>query len=49
MKILMSARARRLGDIHYMDALVNGIDGTPVKIENAICIHEEDQGLGWKH
>ncbi len=38
-----------LGAIHYMDAWVNGIDGTPVKIENAICIHEEDQGLGWKH
>ena len=38
-----------LGAIHYMDAYVNGIDGTPVKIENAICIHEEDQGIGWKH
>ena len=38
-----------LGAIHYMDGWVNGIDGTPVKIENAICIHEEDQGLGWKH
>ena len=38
-----------LGAIHYMDAWVNGIDGTPVRIENAICIHEEDQGLGWKH
>lgn len=38
-----------LGVIHYMDAWVNGIDGTPVRIENAICIHEEDQGLGWKH
>jgi primary-amine oxidase len=38
-----------LGAIHYMDAFVNGIDGTPVKIEKAICIHEEDYGLGWKH
>lgn len=38
-----------LGAIHYMDAWVNGIDGTPVKIANAICIHEEDQGIGWKH
>jgi len=38
-----------LGAIHYLDAFVNGIDGTPVKIENAICIHEEDQGIGWKH
>ncbi|MDX2155815.1 MAG: primary-amine oxidase [Hyphomicrobiaceae bacterium] len=38
-----------LGAIHYMDAWVNGIDGTPVKIENAICIHEEDLGIGWKH
>ena len=38
-----------LGAIHYLDAWVNGIDGTPVRIENAICIHEEDQGIGWKH
>ena len=38
-----------LGAIHYLDAFVNGIDGTPVRIENAICIHEEDQGIGWKH
>lgn len=38
-----------LGAIRYMDAWVNGVDGTPVKIENAICIHEEDYGLGWKH
>ena len=38
-----------LGAIHYMDAWVNGIDGTPVKIENAICVHEEDGGIGWKH
>ncbi len=38
-----------LGAIHYMDAWVNGIDGTPVRIENAICIHEEDYGIGWKH
>lgn len=38
-----------LGAIHYMDGWVNGVDGSPIKIENAICIHEEDFGLGWKH
>jgi primary-amine oxidase len=38
-----------LGAIHYMDAWVNGMDGTPIRIENAICIHEEDFGIGWKH
>lgn len=38
-----------LGAIRYLDAHVNGIDGTPVTIGNAICIHEEDVGIGWKH
>lgn len=38
-----------LGAIRYLDAWVNGIDGAPVKIENAICIHEEDVGIAWKH
>jgi primary-amine oxidase len=38
-----------LGDIHYFDAdLVNGA-GETVRIENAICLHEEDAGLAWKH
>ena len=38
-----------LGLIHYFDAVVNSIDGSPRVIENAICLHEEDAGILWKH
>ncbi|KDN44702.1 hypothetical protein K437DRAFT_256938 [Tilletiaria anomala UBC 951] len=38
-----------LGSIEYMDGVVAQHDGTPLTIKNAICIHEEDAGLGWKH
>ena len=37
------------GTIHYLDAhLVSG-DGQPWTIKNAVCIHEEDNGLLYKH
>ncbi|MBV8924744.1 MAG: primary-amine oxidase [Bradyrhizobium sp.] len=38
-----------LGHIAYLDAELNTMDGEAVKIERAICIHEEDSGLLWKH
>ncbi|WP_232827663.1 primary-amine oxidase [Jiangella endophytica] len=38
-----------LGEISYLDAYVADQDGQPVRIENAICVHEEDAGIGWKH
>jgi len=38
-----------LGYMHYFDAILNGPDGEPAVIENAICLHEEDYGLLWKH
>ncbi len=38
-----------LGYMHYFDAVLNDADGNPSVIENAICLHEEDQGLLWKH
>ena len=38
-----------LGAIRYFDAVVNRIDGTAQVIENAICLHEEDCGILWKH
>ncbi|MDX1540835.1 MAG: primary-amine oxidase, partial [Geminicoccaceae bacterium] len=38
-----------LGVIHYFDAVVNTMAGEPLVIENAICLHEEDHGLLWKH
>ena len=38
-----------LGAIEYLDAHLATMDGKVVTIENAICIHEEDAGLLWKH
>lgn len=38
-----------LGFMHYFDAVLNDSDGNPSVIENAICLHEEDYGLLWKH
>ena len=38
-----------LGHIHYFDALLNTSDGEPRLIKKAICMHEEDAGLLWKH
>eukprot|EP00871_Galdieria_phlegrea_P001255 jgi/Galph1/212/GphlegSOOS_G4981.1 len=38
-----------LGTIYYFDGYVNNSRGDPVKIENAICLHEEDDGMLWKH
>ncbi|MFP6747095.1 MAG: primary-amine oxidase [Alphaproteobacteria bacterium] len=37
------------GHIHYFDGVVNDTAGAPVVIENAICMHEEDDGMLWKH
>lgn len=38
-----------LGEIFYFDAVANDQDGEPVTIPNAICMHEEDFGVAWKH
>ncbi|CAF0743989.1 unnamed protein product [Adineta steineri] len=38
-----------LGEIRYMDAVVNNNQGQALLLKNAICIHEEDTGLLWKH
>ena len=38
-----------LGDIHYTDAVIADDLGRPRTIRNAICMHEEDYGVGWKH
>tara|TARA_B100000401_G_scaffold392016_1_gene299068 strand:- start:102 stop:1997 length:1896 start_codon:yes stop_codon:yes gene_type:complete len=38
-----------LGEIHYLDANMLMFDGSVNTIENAICIHEEDYGIQWKH
>ena len=38
-----------LGEIYYFDACLNDSKGNPVPIPNAICLHEEDVGVLWKH
>ncbi len=38
-----------LGEIAYLDATVTDDTGQPRVIRNAICVHEEDFGILWKH
>ncbi|GAA5977320.1 hypothetical protein JCM21900_004357, partial [Sporobolomyces salmonicolor] len=38
-----------LGHIHYLDAEMTNHAGHPVTLKNCTCIHEEDDGLLWKH
>ncbi len=38
-----------LGEIHYFDAVLADSDGRPEHRPNAICMHEEDYGVLWKH
>ncbi|GAA2170796.1 primary-amine oxidase [Agrococcus versicolor] len=38
-----------LGEIRYLDATIAATDGRPKVIRNAICMHEEDASILWKH
>ncbi|MBW8797220.1 MAG: primary-amine oxidase [Streptomyces sp.] len=38
-----------LGEIRYLDVTIADEFGKPQRIPNAVCIHEEDYGLLWKH
>jgi primary-amine oxidase len=38
-----------LGVIHYTDVTMATEQGQPWVVPNAICMHEEDYGIGWKH
>jgi len=38
-----------LGTIHYFDAHLCTSRGAPFVIRNAVCLHEEDHGILWKH
>lgn len=38
-----------LGEIRYLDATLADSRGEPYTIDNAICIHEEDNAVLWKH
>jgi primary-amine oxidase len=38
-----------LGEIRYFDAVMANTRGEIFEIKNAICLHEEDYGILWKH
>jgi primary-amine oxidase len=38
-----------LGYIHYFDAVMADSRGELLEIANAVCMHEEDYGILWKH
>lgn len=38
-----------LGEITYFDATIASEKGDPRLLKNAICLHEEDYGVLWKH
>lgn len=38
-----------LGHIHYFDANLVGDNGEAETIVNAVCMHEEDASIAWKH
>jgi primary-amine oxidase len=38
-----------LGEIRYIDAVLHDTHGEPYTIKNAICLHEEDDAVLWKH
>ncbi|GGG05774.1 amine oxidase [Rhodococcoides trifolii] len=38
-----------LGEIRYLDAVLHNSKGEPYTITNAVCIHEEDAAVLWKH
>ena len=38
-----------LGEIHYFDAALTNSRGEVAITENAVCLHEEDYGILWKH
>lgn len=38
-----------LGEIRYFDAVMTDSRGQVRTIPNAICLHEEDYGIAWKH
>ena len=38
-----------LGEIQYFDGIVSDSYGNPMTIKNAVCMHEEDDSIMWKH
>lgn len=38
-----------VGEIRYLDAVIADELGNPRTLANAVCLHEEDYGILWKH
>jgi primary-amine oxidase len=38
-----------LGVVRYFDAVLTEPDGTASVSKNVVCLHEQDNGIGWKH
>ena len=38
-----------LGEIVYVDAILADTRGEPYTVKNAVCLHEEDNAVLWKH
>lgn len=38
-----------LGAIHYADSCFAAPDGTPSEAKSVMCVHEQDNGILWKH
>ncbi|KAI1366672.1 copper amine oxidase [Xylaria arbuscula] len=38
-----------LGAIHYLSSVVTDTEGKPEIQPNVVCLHEQDNGIGWKH
>ncbi|KAF5006930.1 hypothetical protein FDECE_6719 [Fusarium decemcellulare] len=38
-----------LGAIHYLDSYLAAADGTPTPAKSVVCLHEQDNGIMWKH
>ncbi|GAQ59784.1 primary-amine oxidase [Streptomyces scabiei] len=38
-----------LGEITYLDAVIADESGAPRTLSHAVCLHEEDHGILWKH
>lgn len=38
-----------LGNIHYLSGVLSDEKGEPMDMPNVICVHEQDNGIGWKY
>ncbi|KAK5636912.1 hypothetical protein RRF57_012624 [Xylaria bambusicola] len=38
-----------LGAIHYLSSVITSTEGKPEVQPNVVCLHEQDNGIGWKH